>query len=324
MPVELETISLSNSDTDIAISVTGLVKKYRDLVAVDGIDFEVRRGTCLGILGPNGAGKTTTIEMLEGLEPPDAGKIRVLGRSWNDDPRAIQERIGVQLQETEFQDKITAFELLRMLHSLYQDGADIDNVIAMIGLGEKRDARIKTLSGGQKQRLALGCALIGRPEILFLDEPTTGLDPQSRRRLWEVIRDFMSSGGTVLITTHYMDEAERLADDLIIIDRGSVIARGSPEEIIASLGADAVVQFSLGTAHSGDLDDQDLTGLAGVRSVRREAAEFVLSVVEPQTAIPALLQLIDNRGLRLEDLRTHRPTLEDVFVSLTGKYLRDG
>jgi ABC-2 type transport system ATP-binding protein len=305
-----------------AVVAQGLVKRYGDLVAVDGIDFEVARGTCLGVLGPNGAGKTTTIEILEGLKPPDAGTVRVLGRSWNDDPRAIQERIGVQLQETDFQDKLTVVELLRMFASFYRDTTDIDEVVQTIGLEEKRSARVKALSGGQRQRLAVGCALLNRPEILFLDEPTTGLDPQARRRLWEVVETFKSDGGTVVLTTHYMEEAERLAEDLIIVDHGRVIARGSPASIIASLDADAVVQFTL--ADADGLTDDDLTALEGVRSARHEGSTVVLSVVRTQQVIAALFALLAERGLELDDLRTHRPTLEDVFVSITGKHLRDG
>jgi ABC-2 type transport system ATP-binding protein len=308
---------------DVAVSARGLVKRYGDLVAVDGIDFEVRRGTCLAVLGPNGAGKTTTIEILEGLKAPDAGEVRVLGRSWSDDPRAIQERIGVQLQETEFQDKLAVLELLRMFRSFYRDGADIEEVVRTIGLEEKRRAWIKTLSGGQKQRLAVGCALLNRPEILFLDEPTTGLDPQARRRLWDVVETFKAGDGTVVLTTHYMEEAERLADDVIIVDHGRVIARGSPAAIIASLGAESVVQFSLDGADPRELSEDELRGLDGVRFARYEGGEITLSVVHTQRVIADLFDLVERRGLALEDLRTHRPTLEDVFVSLTGKHLRD-
>ncbi len=256
--------------SDVAVRARGLVKRYGEVVAVDGIDFDVRRGTCLGVLGPNGAGKTTTIEILEGLKAPDEGEVEVLGRSWADDPRELQERIGVQLQETEFQDKLTVFELLRMFRSFYRDGAELEEVIETIGLEEKRLARVKTLSGGQKQRLAIGCALLNRPEILFLDEPTTGLDPQARRRLWEVVERFKRDGGTVVLTTHYMEEAERLADDLIIVDQGRVIARGSPTEVIGSLGAESVVQFSLAGDDPRALSEVELTELDGVQAARYE------------------------------------------------------
>jgi len=305
------------------VHARGVVKRYGALTAVDGIDLEVRRGTCVGVLGPNGAGKTTTIEMLEGLKRPDAGEISVLGLQWGRDTREIQERIGVQLQETEFQDKLTVFELLRLFRSFYRKGRDPDDVLETIGLTEKRRTHVKNLSGGQRQRLSVGCALLNEPEILFLDEPTTGLDPQARRRLWEVVESFKSEGGTVLLTTHYMEEAERLADDLVIMDHGRVIARGSPSSIIASLEAESVVQFSLGDGETRALSEEELGRLDGVLAVRYEGANVVLSVQHTQVVVAALFGLIESRGLPLEDLRTHRPTLEDVFVSLTGRRLRD-
>ena len=308
---------------DAAVSAVDVVKRYGELTAVDGISFEVRRGTCLGLLGPNGAGKTTTIEMLEGLKTPDAGEVSVLGRSWSDDPRAIQERIGVQLQEAEFQDKLSVVEILRLFASFFSASPDIESVIAMVGLTEKRNAFVQTLSGGQKQRLSVGCALLNEPEILFLDEPTTGLDPQARRRVWEIIETVKADGRTVLLTTHYMEEAERLADELIIVDHGKVIARGSPASIIASLDAESVVQFSLTEDQQQNLREEELAALDGVQSVRTEGANIVLSVIHTQAVIAALFELVEARNLTLEDLRTHRPTLEDVFMSLTGKHLRD-
>lgn len=321
--MDTETRTGSDHGDAVAVAARGLVQRYGELVAVAGIDFEVRRGTCLGVLGPNGAGKTTTIEILEGLKTPDGGDVEVLGRRFEVSRREILERIGVQLQETELEDKLTTFEQLRMFRSFYRQGSAIDAVVRTIGLEEKRDVQVKNLSGGQKQRLAIGCALLNQPEILFLDEPTTGLDPQARRRLWEVIETFKSGGGTVVLTTHYMEEAERLADEVIIVDAGRVIARGSPAAIIASLGAESVVQFSLVDADPRTLSEGELTALEGVRSARYEGAEVTLSVVRTQAAIEALFALIKRRGLELEDLRTHRPTLEDVFVSLTGKHLRD-
>jgi ABC-2 type transport system ATP-binding protein len=308
----------------VAVSARGVVKRYGDLTAVDGIDFDVPRGVCLGVLGPNGAGKTTTIEMLEGLKRPDAGEITVLGRTWAGDPRWIQERIGVQLQETEYQDKLKVVEILRMFRSFYRDGADIERVLETIGLTEKRRAFVKTLSGGQKQRLSIGCALLNEPEILFLDEPTTGLDPQARRRVWEVIERFKAGGGTVLLTTHYMEEAERLADDLLIVDQGRVIARGSPASVIATLEAESVVQFTLGSAWERGVIEAELAALEGVSEVRFEGENVVLSVTRTHGVVGALFDLVESRGLAMDDLRTHRPTLEDVFVSLTGRHLRDG
>jgi ABC-2 type transport system ATP-binding protein len=322
-PLPDDTATIAPSASDPAVRAAGLVKRYGDLTAVDDVSFAVPRGTCLGLLGPNGAGKTTIIEILEGLKQPDAGEVVVLGRTWDHDPRAIQERIGVQLQEAEFQDKLSVYETLRLFASFYARPADLDGVIELVGLTEKRRAWVKTLSGGQKQRLSIGCALLNEPEILFLDEPTTGLDPQARRRVWEIIERLKTEGRTVLLTTHYMEEAERLADDLIIIDHGKVIARGSPATIIASLEAESVVQFAVAGRTHARLEHAELTALEGVRAVRSEGANIVLSVVHTQAVIAGLFELVRARGLELEDLRTHRPTLEDVFVSLTGKHLRD-
>jgi ABC-2 type transport system ATP-binding protein len=304
------------------LSARGLVKRFGALTAVDGLDLELGGGACLGLLGPNGAGKTTTIEMLEGLKAPDAGEIRVLGLAWRDSADEIRAGIGVQLQATEFQDRLTVFETLRMFRAFYDEARSCDEAIRWVGLEEKRDARVGTLSGGQKQRLALATALLNRPKLLFLDEPTTGLDPQARRRVWELVHAFKQEGGSVLLTTHYMDEAEHLCDDLAIIDHGKVIARGSPRAVIDSLGAESVVEFTLAEG-AAPLPEAELAGLAGVSAVRREAEHVVLSVTRTQDAIAALFALCARHGAPLLDLRTHRPTLEDVFVSLTGKHLRD-
>jgi len=301
----------------------GLVKRYGDVLAVNGIDLEAHAGTCLGVLGPNGAGKTTTIEILEGLQTPDAGTVRVLGLDWKTSARAIREEIGVQLQATEFQEKLSVRELLRLFRCFYRRGRELDEVIAWIGLEEKRDSRVGTLSGGQRQRLALGCALLHAPRILFLDEPSTGLDPQARRRLWEIVESFKAEGGTVLLTTHYMEEAERLADDLAIVDHGRVIARGSPATIVASLGAESVVEFAPAGGDPRVFPEAPLAALPGVRSVRFEKDCVILSVTRTQAAIAGLFELSARLGVGFEDLRTHRPTLEDVFVTLTGKHLRD-
>jgi ABC-2 type transport system ATP-binding protein len=308
-------------EPEFSVRVRGLVKRYADVVAVDGIDFDAKRGGCLGILGPNGAGKTTTIEILEGLKKPDAGEVTVLGRKWSEDAAAIRERIGVQLQETELTEKLTVYETLRLFRCFYRERREVPELLELVGLTEKQRARVGELSGGQKQRLALGCALVNRPELLFLDEPTTGLDPQARRRVWQVVEDIVDGGGTVLLTTHYMDEAERLADDLVIVDQGKIIARGSPQEIIGGLGAESVVEL---VPRNGEgLDASRFEGLPGVREVRVEAQVAVLSVTDTQRAIGAILTSLAEDGIELADLHTHRPTLEDVFVSMTGKHLRD-
>jgi len=214
--------------TPIAVRCHGLVKRYEDVTAVDGLDLEVRRGECFGLLGPNGAGKTTTIEILEGLTEPDAGEVEILGTSWARDGNALRERLGISLQETQLTEKLTVGETVRLFRSFYSEGRDPEAVLSQLALDEKRDSRVGKLSGGQKQRLAVACALVGDPEVLFLDEPTTGLDPQSRLQLWQIVMEFRAHGGTVLLTTHYMDEAERLCDRVAIVDHGKVIALGTP------------------------------------------------------------------------------------------------
>ena len=304
-----------------ALEVRGLVKRYGDVTAVNGLDLEVFPGECFGLLGPNGAGKTTTIEICEGLTEPDAGEVMVLGRRWDRDHRALRERLGIALQETQLAEKLTVEETLALVRSFYTTPRPVDDVIDLVSLGEKRTARVVALSGGQKQRLAVACALVGNPELLFLDEPTTGLDPQSRRQLWELIEQFKRSGRTVVLTTHYMDEAERLADRVAIVDHGRIIALGTPRELIASLGAEYVVAFSL--AHDGTVALEALRALDGVIAARVDAGTYEVQVTAVHHALPALLAALEQRGLALAELRTHSPTLEDVFVSLTGRALRD-
>jgi ABC-2 type transport system ATP-binding protein len=295
------------------------------VVAVAGLDLTVGAGECFGLLGPNGAGKTTTIEILEGLTPPDAGEVEVLGRTWREgaEGRALRERLGIQLQETQLADKLTVAETLTLFRSFYRDAHTVGEVLALVELEEKRGARVVTLSGGQKQRLAVACALVSRPDLLFLDEPTTGLDPQSRRQLWEIITRFRAAGGTVLLTTHYMEEAERLCDRVAIIDHGKVIALGTPRELIASLGADHVVDFAL--TEGGTPDDlvDVLRAMGGVTAVRAGNDGVSLTVVELHRALPALLAFLQQRGVELSSLTTHHATLDDVFLALTGRQLRD-
>ena len=291
---------------------------------MDGLDLEIRRGTCVALLGPNGAGKTTTIEMLEGLLAPDAGEIEVLGRTWRAHAEGIRERIGVQLQETRLQEKVTVRETLRLFRSFYRRGSDLEDVLEVVGLTEKRDARVETLSGGQHQRLSLACALVSDPELLFLDEPTTGLDPQARRRVWEIVEGFKTRGGTVLLTTHYMEEAERLADQVVIVDAGRVITRGTPAAVIGSLQADSIVELRPHEASAERLLGEELLGLPGVAEVRQEGSAFRLVVTDTQESVGAVLGHLTSVGVELDSLHTHAPTLEDVFVALTGKHLRDG
>jgi ABC-2 type transport system ATP-binding protein len=306
-----------------ALRVAGLRKRFGDVVAVDGLDLTVSGGECFGLLGPNGAGKTTTIEICEGLTAPDEGVVEVLGQRWDTDERALRERLGIQLQETKLAEKLTVEETVRLFRSFYARGREVDEVIGIVQLDEKRGARVGKLSGGQKQRLALACALVGDPELLFLDEPTTGLDPQSRRQLWDLITELKASGRSIVLTTHYMDEAERLCDRVAIVDHGRVIALGTPRELIAGPGAEHVVEFTVAGGADGALDVAALERLDGVKGARVHDGRWSLDAVELARAVPAVLGALAERRLPLEELVTHSATLEDVFVSLTGRQLRD-
>jgi ABC-2 type transport system ATP-binding protein len=304
------------------VCVRGLRKSYSDVVAVDGLDLEVRRGECFGLLGPNGAGKTTTIEICEGLTPPDAGTVELLGLRWETDAAQLRQRLGVQLQETQLSEKLTVEETLRLFHSFYRSGPPVSEVIAMVQLEEKRGSRVGGLSGGQKQRLALACALVGDPDLLFLDEPTTGLDPQARRQLWDLIERFKTEGRTIILTTHYMDEAERLCDRVAVMDHGKTIALGTPRELIASIGAEHMVEFAV-VEGVAPLDLATFEKLDGVRVARAENGGYELQVTELHRAVPALFGELARLRIPLAELRTHSATLEDVFVSLTGRHLRN-
>ena len=307
------------------ISCRGLRKEYRGrgevFYAVNGIDLEIHSGECFGLLGPNGAGKTTTIEIFEGLIPPTSGDVEILGMRWGENDNELRQNIGISLQQTRFAEKLTVLETLGLFRSFYRVGQRPEYVMDLVGLSEKARSWVGKLSGGQCQRLAVACALVGNPRLLFLDEPTTGLDPQSRRRLWDVIRRLREEKRAVLLTTHYMDEAERLCDRIAIIDHGKIIAQGSPAELISGLGGEHIVEFSLvdGIDALGD----SLEELTSVREVRTEGNGFSLTVSEPHVAIPALLQHLQSRQLNLSRLITRHASLEDVFVNLTGRHLRD-
>ena len=305
----------------LALSIRALRKAYADVVAVDGIDLDVRAGECFALLGPNGAGKTTTIEICEGLTVPDAGDVVVFGRRWSSDANELKHRLGIQLQETQLSEKLTVAETIRLFRSFYRHGRAVDDVIALVQLEEKRNARVGGLSGGQKQRLALACALVGDPELVFLDEPTTGLDPQARRQMWSLIEHFRETGKTIVLTTHYMDEAEQLCDRVAIMDHGRLIAVDTPRALIDSVGAEHVLEFAVAGAEA--LDDGALRAIDGVRSAHQHDGRYELHVDALPRTMPALLTELQRRALHITELRTHSPTLEDVFVSLTGRHLRD-
>jgi ABC-2 type transport system ATP-binding protein len=310
---------MTDQDGQPALDVRNLRKTYKDVIAVDGLDLRVGAGECFGLLGPNGAGKTTTIEICEGLTEADSGEVRILGLEWRRHPAQLRQRLGIQLQDTQLSEKLTVWETVRLFRSFFHQGPDPKYPISLVQLEEKRNARVGTLSGGQKQRLALACALVGDPELLFLDEPTTGLDPQARRQLWDLIEELKRSGRTIVLTTHYMDEAERLCDRVAIMDHGKVIALGTPRELVASIGVEHVVEFSAGT----ELDPAVLARLEGVRSVESVDGAVSMQVTELHRAVPALLDELGRQGTPLTELRTHSATLEDVFVALTGRRLRD-
>jgi ABC-2 type transport system ATP-binding protein len=309
-----------------AIRCSQLVMTYPGkppVEAVRSLDLEVAQGECFGMLGPNGAGKTTTIEILEGLLTPVSGEVEVLGRRWGGrDDEEIRQRIGISLQETRLSEKLTVSETVRLFRSFYREGLTPEEAIARVSLEEKAGARVGKLSGGQKQRLAVACALVGDPELIFLDEPTTGLDPQSRRQLWEIIRGFRDRGRTVMLTTHYMDEAERLCGRVAIVDHGRVIALGSPAELIARLGGDHVIELAFEEGQTG-LPPGDFAQLPGVVSAHQEDGIIALSVSQLHVVLPSVLNRVEQSGAPLARLTTRQPSLEDVFVQLTGRHLRD-
>src|SRR5271154_3809721 len=310
-----------NPSGNCALAIHGLRKAFGDVVAVDGLDLDVARGECFGLLGPNGAGKTTTIEICEGLTAPDAGSVQLLGLDWRGNAKQLDQRVGIQLQETQFPEKLTVEETLRLFRSFFDHGLTVEQSIATAQLEEKRRSRVGGLSGGQKQRLAMACALVGDPELLFLDEPTTGLDPQARRNLWDLVDQLKCAGRTIILTTHYMDEAERLCDRVAVMDHGRIIALGTPKELIASIGGEQIVEFAL--ADGVALDAAALTQIPGVESHRVHAGVHQLSVSELHTTVPPIFASLAAQGMHLTEFRTHSATLEDVFVSLTGRNLRD-
>lgn len=317
--------------TPWAIDCRGLRKTYPTrppVEAVRGVDLQVHHGECFGVLGPNGAGKTTTMEILEGLLPATSGHVQVLGRSWDRDAREIRQRIGVSLQETILSDDLTVHETVRLFRSFYRQAWSVDQALASVSLQEKAQARVNKLSGGQKQRLAVACAVVSNPELLFLDEPTTGLDPTSRREVWEIIARLRAEGRTILLTTHYMDEAQRLCDRVAIFDQGRVIALDTPERLIRSLGGDQIVRFScapIDTPQQPEMADdrwlEQLRQLPSVSLVEAEGTEIRLACQHLPAVLTGLIDLVRQNGRVLSDLATRGATLDDVFIHLTGKRL---
>ena len=295
-----------------AIEVSGLRKSYGPVTAVDGLDLFVDVGAVVGLLGPNGAGKTTAVEILEGYRHPDAGTVRVLGMDPQTGGRAFRERIGVVLQEAGFEETFTPRELIRLHAGYYPHPRSVEEVIRLAGLEEKADARVRTLSGGQRRRLDLALGIVGNPEMIFLDEPTTGFDPSARRNAWEVVDDLRDLGATILLTTHYLDEAEHLADSVLIMDHGRVVAAGTPADLAARAGSGTVISFRLPAGvTTGDLPP--------VGTERRVAGSDVeVRTTSPTADVATLSAWAVERGLEFEDLTLTRPSLEDVYLDLVG------
>lgn len=343
---------MNDSPAEAALSCVPVVacreleKTYAtDVRAVRGITFEVPGGECFGLLGPNGAGKTTTIEILEGLLPASAGEVRVFGETWGKNDNALRQRIGISLQETRLSEKLTVRETIRLFRSFYRQGHTPDEAIDLVSLGDATHVLVGNLSGGQHQRLALACALVGKPDLIFLDEPTTGLDPGARRQIWNLIRNVRDSGCTVFMTTHYMEEAERLCDRVGIIDHGVFIALDTPANLVSTLHGRHVIEFSVRRTSTNDNYNSsrsdsysgggngcngdsaltqalvaDLDGFQGIGGIRTEGSSLALTVREPQPALSNVLEFLGERNLEITSLTTRNACLEDVFVSLTGRH----
>lgn len=304
---------------DIALKVRGIRKQYPKVLAVDGVDLEVARGEVFGLLGPNGAGKTTTLEMIEGLTPADGGEIEILGLNWAHQAREIRTRIGVQLQSTSLYNRVTPREALDLYGSYYPRRRGTQELLELVQLTDKADAYHISLSGGQQQRLALALALVNDPEIVFLDEPTTGLDPQARRSLWEVVRGIRAEGRTVILTTHYMEEAEALCDRLAIMDHGRVLSSGTPAALIQALGIPSVVELTF----EGPAPDPAAFSARLGSAVEARGEAWEIPTPDPKAALPLLLELAEALSVPYQQIHVRRPTLEDVFLHRTGRSLRD-
>ncbi|MDN5341765.1 MULTISPECIES: ABC transporter ATP-binding protein [Oceanotoga] len=297
------------------LKIENFKKYYKDVKAVDGISLSIQKGKTTAILGPNGAGKTTTVETLEGLRKPTMGDIYYFGEKVFEIDRKIKERIGVQLQSTTFFDNLTVEEIIRAFGGLYKKSIETNILLKDLNLEEKRKARMKNLSGGQKQRVALACAIVNDPDIIFLDEPTTGLDPQARRNLWEQIDDFKKRGKTVVLTTHYMEEAEFLADYIYVIDHGKIIAEGTVDKLIKSLNMNSLITFeTLDFDSNIDLFNGDLKKVDDVYQYETDDVE---------KSLIKIFEYSKEKNFKIDNLKVRKPNLEDVFLTLTGRSLRD-
>ncbi|MEW6554333.1 MAG: ABC transporter ATP-binding protein [Actinomycetota bacterium] len=302
-----------------SISIRGLKKYYGDIKAVDGIDLEIEEKEIFGILGPNGAGKTTTLEMVETLREPDSGQIEVMGLDVRADPRAVKEIIGVQLQTTVFFDELTVRETIDLFGAFYPRTLPVDELIALAELRDKADARVNSLSGGQHKRLSIALALVNDPGIVFLDEPTTGLDPQARRRIWEMVEHLREQDKTVVITTHYIEEAEYLCDRVAVMDQGHIIARGTPDELINAYVSDSIITFRL----TPPVEEEVVRGLHGVIGVDADGGDYRVTTAVPQETLIGIVAMAHELGVQADDINMKRATLEDVFLKITGRRIRE-
>jgi ABC-2 type transport system ATP-binding protein len=312
-------ISATASGAEAVIRVNALRKTYGDLVAVDGVSFDVQPGEVFGLLGPNGAGKTTTVEVLEGLRQPDSGEVSVLGVDAIRRPDDLRSRIGVSLQTAALYPKLTVVEVLELFRGFYPSGRPVEELVELMDLGEKRRTRTQDLSGGQRQRLSVALALVNDPELVFLDEPTTGMDPAARRALWDVVLGLKGRGRSILLTTHYMEEAEVLCDRLAIMDHGRILESGTVDELVSRRFHERAVRFD---AIQG-LADEQLAAFPGVASIKHEGGAVLLYTRDVPGTIGAVLASSDRLGVEPANLAVRRATLEDVFLDLTGRALRD-
>lgn len=303
-----------------AIECQALVKHYGSKVAVAGIDLVVQRGQCFGLLGPNGAGKTTTMEMMEGLRRPDAGSCTVCGFDTVEQAASVRERIGVSLQQATMPPEVTPLELLRLYASIYENPLPLGDLLDQFQLMDKARSRVAHLSGGQKQRLALALAIIGRPQVIFLDEPTTGLDPQARRNLWDLIRGLRDEGRAIILSTHYMDEVERLCDRAVVMDHGRVVAEGTPRALVAAYGPESVIDVELAEAA---VDAVALSRLPAVTGIKVEEQRVLLYTSDLATSLIGFASYAQQHDLDMGDLRTRSATMDDVFIALTGRSIRE-